>query len=110
MKKIKKLLAYISCAAIVCMSFTAVSAAENTVFVSPGESVQAAIDGAESGSVIVLRGGIYNESINLGKSNITIKAESGAEVVFSASETGKPEDITKEEKQRFFASDIKKNV
>ena len=41
---------------------------------SPGESVQAAIDAADSGSVIVLRGGSYNESINLNKSNITIKA------------------------------------
>ena len=110
MKKIKRLLAYVSCAAMVASSFTAVSAAGKTVFVSPGESVQAAIDAADSGSVIVLRGGSYNESINLNKSNITIKAENGADVVFSTSETGKLEDITKEEKDKILISDSKKKV
>ena len=110
MKKIKRLLAYVSCAAMVASSFTAVSAAGKTVFVSPGESVQAAIDAADSGSVIVLRGGSYNESINLNKSNITIKAENGADVVFSTSETGKLEDITKEEKDRIALPDIKKEI
>ena len=110
MKKIKRLLAYVSCAAMVATSFTAVSAAGKTVFVSPGESVQAAIDAAENGSVIVLRGGSYNESINLNKSNITIKAENGADVVFSTSETGKLEDITKEEKDRIALPDIKKEI
>ncbi len=110
MKKIKKLLAYVSCAAMVATSFTSVSAAGKTVFVSPGESVQAAIDAAESGSVIVLRGGTYNESINLNKSNITIKAENGADVVFSTSQTGKLEDITKEEKDKILISDGKKKT
>lgn len=109
MKNFKRIMAYLSCAAMVASSFTGVSAA-NTVYVSPGDSIQAAIDGAADGAVIVLEGGTYNESVNITKNNLTIKAKRGEEVVFSASETAKTEEASDEEKSRLFIPKARDNV
>ena len=52
----------------------AVSAA--TVYVSPGGSIQAAIDGAAAGDTIIVKDGIYTENVNVYKA-LTIKSENG---------------------------------
>lgn len=67
----------------------AVSAAFSaTINVSPGQSIQAAIDSANAGDVIVLAAGTYTEDFNIGdtntpgnkKDNVTLKAADGAKV------------------------------
>lgn len=45
-----------------------------TVTVSPGQSIQSAVNAAASGETITVQPGSYNEKINLSKSNITLKA------------------------------------
>ena len=51
------------------------------VYVNPMESIQIAVNNADSGDVIIVRPGTYTENIRITKQNLVIK-----------SETGKPED------------------
>lgn len=44
-----------------------------TVTVSPGQSIQAAVDAAPPGSTIVVRPGTYRESVHVTKSGITLR-------------------------------------
>jgi len=46
------------------------------IYVSPGESIQAAVNGASSGDTIFVKPGIYNESIQINQDNLTIISES----------------------------------
>jgi parallel beta-helix repeat protein len=50
----------------------ALPASATTRFVSPGQSIQAAIDAASPGDTIVLRPGTYHESLSITKDRITI--------------------------------------
>jgi len=61
--------------AFVSVGIGTVSAA--TIYVNPGESIQAAIDAANPGDVIIVRDGIYTENINVNK-RLTIRSENGA--------------------------------
>lgn len=45
-------------------------------YVSPGESIQAAVNQAFSGDTIFVRPGVYNESIEINKDDLTIVSES----------------------------------
>jgi parallel beta-helix repeat protein len=47
-----------------------------TIVVSPGESIQAAIDQASPGDVIVVEAGVYRENLNIDKDNITLRGQS----------------------------------
>lgn len=59
------------------------------VKISPGESIQAAIDAAASGDTILVTPGTYYEVININKSNITIVSEAGPEkTIIDAEGTG----------------------
>jgi hypothetical protein len=44
----------------------------HTITVSPGDSIQAAIDKAQPGDTIKLRSGTFHESVNITKSNLTV--------------------------------------
>src|SRR5690606_21166071 len=50
-------------------------AVEN-VYVSPGESIQAAVDNASQGDIIIVEPGKYNESIQIDQDNLTIISDS----------------------------------
>ncbi len=50
-------------------------AAEN-IYVSPGESIQAAVDGSSPGDTILVKPGEYNESIQINQDNLTITSDS----------------------------------
>jgi len=56
---------------------------------SPGESIQAAIDAAAAGSVIVLSSGLWQEHITITK-DLVLRGTSGGESVISAAEEGLP--------------------
>ena len=49
------------------------------IVVSQGESIQAAVDAAKTGDIIIVNDGIYQENINIdkanNKANLTIKSE-----------------------------------
>jgi parallel beta-helix repeat protein len=50
-------------------------AAEN-IYVSPGESIQAAVDRSSPGDTILVKPGEYNESIQINQDNLTITSDS----------------------------------
>lgn len=54
--------------------------AGNDRTVSPGESIQAALDEAESGDTIIVKKGVYNEALVIRTSGITLLGEKGATV------------------------------
>ena len=54
------------------MSAGAVGAA--TINVSPGESIQAAINGASSGDIIIVAQGTYNENLDIRRKAITVRS------------------------------------
>ena len=53
--------------------------AATTWYVNPGESIQAAINGASPGDTIIVRDGTYIENVDVNKS-LTIQSENGAEL------------------------------
>jgi hypothetical protein len=53
------------------------SASAKTITVSPGDSIQAAVDQAQSGDTVKLKPGTYHEAVEIKKSNLTVKG-SGA--------------------------------
>lgn len=57
--------------------------------VQPGESIQAAIDGASEGAVIVLSEGMWNESLTISKS-ITLQGQGAEHTVLLGVEEGLP--------------------
>lgn len=66
----------------------AVSAA--TIDVNPGDSIQAAVDSASPGDVVIVHAGTYHQSVVFGPedSGITLKGEAGA--ILDGSETADP--------------------
>jgi hypothetical protein len=56
------------------------------IYVSPGESINAAISNAKTGDVIVLRDGRYYESVNINK-DITLKAENAGKAIIDGGTT-----------------------
>jgi len=58
-----------------------------TIFVQPGESIQAAIDGAQDGAVICLGKGTWQENIKITKS-LTLQGEGAEKTVIRAAEEG----------------------
>jgi hypothetical protein len=54
----------------------------STRILAPGQSVQQAIDHSDDGDVIVLKDGVYHETLNVHKS-ITLKAEYGGEATLT---------------------------
>jgi PGF-pre-PGF domain-containing protein len=51
------------------------SAAE--IIVQPGNSIQSAVDNANSGDTIIIKAGTYTENVNITKGDLTIRSESG---------------------------------
>lgn len=47
------------------------------IFVQPGDSIQAAVNNAVTGDVIIVKPGTYNENIKIDVHNLVIKSESG---------------------------------
>ena len=62
------------------MMTLAVPAAAVTHYVSPSQSIQAAIDGASNGDEIEVSPGIYNEAINFNGKAVRLYSSGGAEV------------------------------
>jgi len=56
---------------------TAGAAAASTIVVHPGESIQAAIDGASPGDTIVVEPGTYHENLTVSKDNLTLTTSGG---------------------------------
>ncbi len=118
----KKLSALFLALIIVASALTCVFAAPADVYVSPdGEdladgslsapfkTLQKAIDAAEEGATVYLRGGTYDNGAVVKKS-VKIKAYDNEKVVFSAAQTGTPQELTKEEKELIWESDGKKKA
>ncbi len=61
----------------------ALAARADTFVVAPGDSIQAAIDGAAAGDTIVIKPGIYNESFTIAKT-LTIKGSPGKTILDGA--------------------------
>jgi|GEM_PF-1261920 len=57
------------------VSAECVSAA--TIYVNPGDSIQAAVNAADSGDTIIVRDGTYSENVDVNK-RLTIKSENGS--------------------------------
>lgn len=68
MKQIAECLGALAALAAAMMIVLSSSAQAATITVAPGESIQAAIDVAESGDTIFVQSGIYRESLNISKS------------------------------------------
>ena len=51
--------------------------AATEIVVQPGESIQAAVNNAVSGDVIIVKPGTYTENIKVAVNNLVIKSESG---------------------------------
>ena len=65
--------------------------AAKDISVNPGESIQAAVNSAQTGDVIILGAGNYSENIAINRANVEIKSASGnpADVTISANDTTK---------------------
>lgn len=50
-------------------------AAAATIVVGPGQSIQAAIDRADPGDVVVVEAGVYREQLNIYEDNITLRGQ-----------------------------------
>jgi parallel beta-helix repeat protein len=61
-------------AILACLSIGTVSAT-TTHYVNPGESIQGAIDNANSGDTIIVRDGTYTENVYVNVNHLTIKSE-----------------------------------
>ena len=83
--KIRVIALVVSFATLACIGIGTVSAA-TTHYVNSGESIQTAVDNANAGDTIIVRGGTYTENINVYK-RLTIQSENGAgSVIVRASE------------------------
>jgi len=60
-----------------------------TITLSPGDSIQQAIDNASSGAVICLQAGTWNENINIGKS-LTLKGASRDQTTLKSARESTP--------------------
>lgn len=53
----------------------ATPASAATIVVSPGESIQAAVDQADPGDVVLVEAGVYRENVNIYEDNITLRGQ-----------------------------------
>ena len=60
-----------------CVLFASAPAFPATITVSPGQSIQNAINAAENGDTILVNAGTYSENINFKGKQITVKSTSG---------------------------------
>jgi parallel beta-helix repeat protein len=77
MKRVFRLLALAVGAAFMATLVVAMPASAKTIDVSPGQSIQAAIDSAHAGDTIVVHPGTYRENVRIDKDWITLRG-SGA--------------------------------
>ena len=66
--------------AVVSMAFVGSAAAATTYVVNPGDSIQAAINGAADGDTILLAGGDYTENVVVNKSIALVSAGAYADI------------------------------
>ena len=70
-----------ACAAglgIALISGTAASAStSNTIVVGPGQSIQAAVDRAHPGDTVLVKRGVYHQSVQIRKNGITLRGSGG---------------------------------
>ncbi len=52
-----------------------------TIFVHPGESIQAAVDNAAAGDTVKVLAGTYHQQVNISTSNITLKGEGPSDTI-----------------------------
>jgi len=62
-------------------------------YVTPGESIQAAVDNASDGDMIIVRDGTYTENIDVDK-RLTIQSENGSATVQAANTSDSVFDVT----------------
>ncbi len=84
--------------------FSAVPAGE--VIVRPGQSIQQAIDEAQSGDKVILRDGVYHECIEINKP-IHLKAEHGGKVTITNAYDGKLKFKKEPESEDLYSAKVK---
>jgi hypothetical protein len=89
--RVKMTFAVLALAALA-LALPASSAAHGSrvIHVSPGESIQAAIDKAKSGTTIKLDEGVYKESVNISKDDISIEGAGRRKTEIQVPAAGEP--------------------
>jgi parallel beta-helix repeat protein len=69
---------------------TASAHSSSTIFVHPGDSIQAALDKAKPGDTVKVLAGTYHQQVNVTKDDITLKGEGAADTIIEppATSTG----------------------
>src|SRR5438067_4732195 len=88
MKHVVRSVALTAVAALVASVAFALPAQASTIYVGPGQSIQAAVDSASPGDTIIVRPGVYRENVHINKDRITLKGSgptsSGTELLSPA--------------------------
>jgi len=72
------------------MPVLALPAAAATVIVQPGESIQAAIDAASAGTIIVVQPGTYQENLLIAKDGISLRGAGAGKTILEPPTTPNP--------------------
>ena len=76
MRQFKRMVIAAAVSVIAGMTFVSpVAARPDTHVVNPGESIQAAVDGASPGDTVVVRAGTYRESVTIHTHGLTLRAQ-----------------------------------